>query len=205
MSTNTMAGRLDLILDARHGIGIAPIFVWSSLSTDHASLCRPMFNTYAYLLPSLICQNYPNAVQKLAYVFKNLPTNYAVHDYRDKLPLAADIMRHPAYPTALWQLEADKQATVVVGQDRRGGPTKIYYEIHGRGPIHVLVRTASLSLFPFPFRTPLLTFHRSSAASRLATRRGNDRRFTLATCGGTSTRSCSLTTAALAGPTSPTP
>lgn len=115
-------------------------------------------------------------------------------------------MQHPAYPTALWQLEADKEATVIVGGDRRGGPTRIYYEIHGRGPIHVLVCASSTTFIFIPTSDcHSLTFHRSSAESRHVTQRGSGRHSTLATYDENSTRSFSLTTADPAGLTSPTP
>jgi len=59
---------------------------------------------------------------------------------RGELPLVDDIINGPAFKTALWELEPDKHGTVEVARKRRSGPFNMYWEIHGHGPIKVLVR-----------------------------------------------------------------
>ncbi|KAL0468524.1 glycylpeptide N-tetradecanoyltransferase [Neurospora intermedia] len=53
------------------------------------------------------------------------------------VPTVAETIKHPAFPTAIWNLEPDQSglAPVAVG---RGGPFNVSWEIHGEGPIKVL-------------------------------------------------------------------
>ncbi|KAK4158715.1 hypothetical protein QBC43DRAFT_143537 [Cladorrhinum sp. PSN259] len=53
------------------------------------------------------------------------------------IPTAAETLQHPAYSTAIWKLEPDKQGFVPVAEGR-GGPFNIHWEIHGRGPIKLI-------------------------------------------------------------------
>jgi len=55
-----------------------------------------------------------------------------------------EIVDHPAFPTAIWHLVPDKKGFATVAQGRRCGPLEIYYQIHGHGPIKVLVSSSSL-------------------------------------------------------------
>ncbi|KAK3901563.1 hypothetical protein C8A05DRAFT_16271 [Staphylotrichum tortipilum] len=49
------------------------------------------------------------------------------------LPTVAETMAHPAFPTAIWDLEPDRKGLVSVAHGR-GGPLDISWEIHGVGP-----------------------------------------------------------------------
>lgn len=51
---------------------------------------------------------------------------------------AAEVLAHPEYPHVTWPLEPTSKgkASVAVG---RGGPFNIAYELHGNGPIHLVV------------------------------------------------------------------
>ncbi|KAH6657896.1 Alpha/Beta hydrolase protein [Truncatella angustata] len=51
--------------------------------------------------------------------------------------LAEDIKKHPAFPTAVWNLVPDRQGLLPVAANR-GGPIDISWEVHGEGPIKVL-------------------------------------------------------------------
>ncbi|KAK4121929.1 alpha/beta-hydrolase [Parathielavia appendiculata] len=51
-----------------------------------------------------------------------------------KVPTVAETLKHPAYPTAIWNLEPDRKGLVPVAEGR-GGPLNISWEIHGAGPI----------------------------------------------------------------------
>ncbi|KAK3346601.1 Alpha/Beta hydrolase protein [Lasiosphaeria hispida] len=53
------------------------------------------------------------------------------------VPTAAETLGHPAYPTAIWQLEPDRKGFAPVAEGR-GGPFKISWEIHGEGPVKVI-------------------------------------------------------------------
>lgn len=55
------------------------------------------------------------------------------------MPLtAAEIVEHPAFNTVKWQLKPTKKGKCPVAHGR-GGPIEIAYEIHGDGPIHLIV------------------------------------------------------------------
>lgn len=51
---------------------------------------------------------------------------------------AAELLEHPEYPYLTWELEVTVKEKLLVGSGR-GGPFNISYEIHGRGPIHIVV------------------------------------------------------------------
>lgn len=54
-------------------------------------------------------------------------------------PLTADeLMAHPEYPYVHWNLPPHRKGRVPVARDR-GGPIRIAYEIHGTGPVRLLV------------------------------------------------------------------
>lgn len=55
---------------------------------------------------------------------------------------AAEILQHPEFKTAIWDLKPAKKGKVLVGEGRRS-PCQIAYEVHGSGPLHLVVR-------PFP-------------------------------------------------------
>ena len=58
---------------------------------------------------------------------------------------ADEIKRHPEYGTVVWDLEAAKKGTVSVAKGR-GGPFDIAYEVHGTGPLKLVVSSSSIHL-----------------------------------------------------------
>ncbi|KAK0611795.1 Alpha/Beta hydrolase protein [Immersiella caudata] len=53
------------------------------------------------------------------------------------VPSAAEVLAHPAFPSAIWRLEPDQSGLAPVAEGR-GGPINISYEIHGEGPIKLI-------------------------------------------------------------------
>ena len=51
---------------------------------------------------------------------------------------AAEVLAHPEYPHAHWDLRPDKKGKVDVAKGR-GGPFEVAYEIHGHGPSKIIV------------------------------------------------------------------
>jgi hypothetical protein len=66
---------------------------------------------------------------------------------------AAEILAHPEFPYVTWTLPATRKERVVVGRGR-GGPFRIAYEVHGKGPIRLVVSQENL----IPFRLPCQYF-----------------------------------------------
>lgn len=58
--------------------------------------------------------------------------------------LAADVVKHPEYETVVWDLQPAKSGIVAVAKDR-GGPINIAYEVHGTGPVKLVVCSQILS------------------------------------------------------------
>ncbi len=52
--------------------------------------------------------------------------------------LAADVVKHPEYDTVVWDLQPAKSGKVAVAKDR-SGPINIAYEVHGTGPVKLVV------------------------------------------------------------------
>lgn len=50
-----------------------------------------------------------------------------------------EILAHPAFPTVLEFHTPDRQGNAPVAIDRAGGPMAIAYEVHGTGPVHLVV------------------------------------------------------------------
>lgn len=60
------------------------------------------------------------------------------------MPLsAAQILVHPGYQGVIWDLKPTTSGKCSVGADR-GGPFDLAYEIHGNGPIHMIVHSPDL-------------------------------------------------------------
>ena len=59
------------------------------------------------------------------------------------LPTIAETLKHPAYPGTIWGLEPHRKGRLPAGKGR-GGPYDIAWEVHGDGPIKVVVRPPSL-------------------------------------------------------------
>ena len=51
---------------------------------------------------------------------------------------AAEILKHPEFEHVVWELQPAKKGKATVAQGR-GGPIQISYEIHGNGPIRLVV------------------------------------------------------------------
>lgn len=58
---------------------------------------------------------------------------------------AAEIVQHPEFEHVTWDLPPTKKGKVNVA-DGRGGPLDIAYEVHGHGPIHLVVCSSALFL-----------------------------------------------------------
>ena len=52
--------------------------------------------------------------------------------------LAADIVKHPEYDKVWWDLQPAQSGKVAVAKDR-WGPINIAYEVHGTGPVKLVV------------------------------------------------------------------
>jgi len=60
-------------------------------------------------------------------------------DFIPRAPLtAAELIEHPEFQTVTWDLKPSAKGDVNVAVGR-GGPIKIAYEVHGNGPIHLVV------------------------------------------------------------------
>lgn len=84
-----------------------------------------------------------DSVWRVCDVFKtdNLST---IPVTREEMPLTvAEIKAHPAYGHLDWKLPPTDAGHCEVARGRRGGPFKVYYEVHGRGPTRILVCPAS--------------------------------------------------------------
>jgi hypothetical protein len=65
-------------------------------------------------------------------------------------PDVATILAHPSYPDTIWKLTPTQSGQLPVAAGR-GGPFKIDWEVHGSGPIKMIVCISSLaSFFPHP-------------------------------------------------------
>lgn len=54
---------------------------------------------------------------------------------------AAEIIEHPAFKqNVIWDLKPNEKAKISVAKGR-GGPFNLMYEMHGNGPIRILVST----------------------------------------------------------------
>ena len=52
-----------------------------------------------------------------------------------------ELLEHPEYPYLTWDLQPAAKGKAAVGKGR-GGPFHICYEIHGHGPLHLVVSRA---------------------------------------------------------------
>jgi hypothetical protein len=55
-------------------------------------------------------------------------------------PMAPDaLLKHPEYPHIFWALAPAQKGSLAVAKDR-GGPLDVAFEVHGHGPLHLVVR-----------------------------------------------------------------
>lgn len=64
---------------------------------------------------------------------------------RKKSPGIEAIVRHPAFPGTIWNLEPRQSGLLPVAWDR-GGPINISWEIHGHGKIKIVVSVRVLPI-----------------------------------------------------------
>lgn len=56
------------------------------------------------------------------------------------MPLkASELVAHPAYKTVEWNLKPSQDGYAEVAKGRSGGPFKLKWEVHGQGPIKLVV------------------------------------------------------------------
>ena len=49
-----------------------------------------------------------------------------------------EVKAHPEYPHVLWDLKPTQKGKIAAAKGR-GGPFEMAYEVHGRGPLHLVV------------------------------------------------------------------
>lgn len=54
------------------------------------------------------------------------------------LPSVQDTLKHPAYPSTIWQLEPHQRGKLAAAKGL-ATPVNIAWEIHGEGPIKIVV------------------------------------------------------------------
>jgi hypothetical protein len=55
-----------------------------------------------------------------------------------KVTTVAEPLKHPSYPDATWNLQPTRSGRLPVAAGR-GGPLRIGWEVHGEGPIKIIV------------------------------------------------------------------
>lgn len=63
---------------------------------------------------------------------------------RQKSLTVSEIKDHPAYQHLEWKLPAITVGYCTVARNRRGGPFRLYHELHGNGPRRILVSDTAL-------------------------------------------------------------
>ncbi|KAI0895620.1 alpha/beta-hydrolase [Annulohypoxylon nitens] len=71
-------------------------------------------------------------------------------------PSVEDVAKSPAFPTAMWQLEPHQSGLLPVAAGR-GGPLKISWEVHGDGPVK-LILISGLGFFKTAFQRQTMYF-----------------------------------------------
>lgn len=66
-------------------------------------------------------------------------------DINCRPPLTVEeLKQHPEFQYVTWDLKPTKEGKVPVAKNR-GGPVELSYEVHGHGPIHLVVRLNSIN------------------------------------------------------------
>lgn len=55
-------------------------------------------------------------------------------------PSVEETLKHPAYPGTIWNLLPHQKGKLAAAKGR-GGPFNIAWEVHGTGPIKIVVRS----------------------------------------------------------------
>ncbi|KAI1452028.1 alpha/beta-hydrolase [Annulohypoxylon moriforme] len=71
-------------------------------------------------------------------------------------PPVEDVAKSPAFPTAMWQLEPHRSGLLPVAVGR-GGPLNISWEVHGDGPVKIIL-ISGLGFFKAAFQRQTLYF-----------------------------------------------
>ncbi|KAI0882385.1 alpha/beta-hydrolase [Annulohypoxylon maeteangense] len=71
-------------------------------------------------------------------------------------PSVEDVAKSPAFPTVMWQLEPHRSGLLPVAA-RRGGPLNISWEVHGDGPVK-LILISGLGFFKAAFQRQTMYF-----------------------------------------------
>ncbi len=56
----------------------------------------------------------------------------------ESITTVEETLKHPSYPDATWNLQATRRGRLPVAVGR-GGPLSIGWEVHGEGPIKIVV------------------------------------------------------------------
>jgi hypothetical protein len=79
--------------------------------------------------------------QALAEVSEDL-----AHQQGPRPLTAKEIIAHPEFPYVTWLLTPTRRERVAVGRGR-GGPFRISFEVHGKGPIKLVVSRSTVLQF----------------------------------------------------------
>ncbi|KAI0829565.1 alpha/beta-hydrolase [Hypoxylon sp. FL0890] len=71
-------------------------------------------------------------------------------------PSVEDVVKNPAFPTAVWQLEPHQSGLLPVAAER-GGPLNISWEVHGDGPVK-LILISGLGFFKTAYQRQTMYF-----------------------------------------------
>jgi hypothetical protein len=117
----------------------------SNRCSGRASNGNAFAGQYCLLLPHLLTQQ-PKCTQEhtpFAGIRAQADADRSPNSVTRALT-AEELEKHPEFPYLTWNLSPTSKGHVAVAATR-GGPIKVAYEIHGHGPIHLVVRRNCLS------------------------------------------------------------
>ncbi|KAI3322638.1 alpha/beta-hydrolase [Xylariaceae sp. AK1471] len=74
-----------------------------------------------------------------SHVYYSVPSSHSVLTTVAALPSVDEVVKADAFPTAIWQLDPHQEGMLPVAVGR-GGPFSIHWEVHGNGPVKLVVR-----------------------------------------------------------------